>query len=450
MIRILSLERQLSATGLHRDDSAYISYLIVAHNKLKTKGLLLLCFLLGFLLVNALYSSAKDAVVVRTTLSSPNLNQVVQVEFYAPYDEATDSKAVVHFLDELVTWSKKALGEEVVVSNVDPALEQQVKIVIQNQPAVENNERLITLLSSSVGWEKMEELPLLDYETFKPVRKIGKVDVSYASGEITVRRGLNLQGGIIMKRVPVLPNTMYHLNIVGASTVRKGPSTVFVDLSDPNSGQHLPRSYDFHNIFPSKRTTTQKILIRTLCNMTEMDIAFVVSKSRAGYTFQIMKVELEYLDSAAKFVALSQQQKQGKTVVATVATVAGRETMVVEAVMSILPFVNKVRVFSNSAVIPHELSALSSHRVTIATSAVHDDIGDVGKFFWVDKDRGKYDYHLVFDDDILYPTDYVSRMAKKMEEYKDAAALGVHCIMLKQPFNHYYDFSSRHVTMFFH
>lgn len=73
------------------------------------------------------------------------------------------------------------------------------------------------------------------------------------------------------------------------------------------------------------------------------------------------------------------------------------------------------------------------------------DVGDRGKFLFVDDFEG---YYLTCDDDIEYPPYYVAHLIDGIERYARAAAVGWHGSQIKQPFEDYYSAESRRVISF--
>jgi len=63
-----------------------------------------------------------------------------------------------------------------------------------------------------------------------------------------------------------------------------------------------------------------------------------------------------------------------------------------------------------------------------------DDIGDIGKFH----PPVKSGYRFTIDDDIIYPSNYVETMIKKIEQYGKKCCVGVHGVTLNWPITDYY------------
>lgn len=66
---------------------------------------------------------------------------------------------------------------------------------------------------------------------------------------------------------------------------------------------------------------------------------------------------------------------------------------------------------------------LDDARIEVVRSQDHGDRGDAGKFCWAGSTSG---YHLVCDDDIDYPPDYVARLVAGIERHRRRAVVGFH------------------------
>jgi hypothetical protein len=65
-------------------------------------------------------------------------------------------------------------------------------------------------------------------------------------------------------------------------------------------------------------------------------------------------------------------------------------------------------------------------------------MGDAGKFFGLNKIPGKDFYYFTFDDDMIYPYDYIWKMIKKIEHYNREPVVGCGGYIMKQQVNHFY------------
>src|SRR5262249_36817265 len=86
---------------------------------------------------------------------------------------------------------------------------------------------------------------------------------------------------------------------------------------------------------------------------------------------------------------------------------------------------------------------LKHEKINLVRSQQFGDLGDAGKFWWAQNARG---YYFAVDDDILYPSDYGAALIQKIEELGRKLAVGVHGVVLVEPFKNYY--ASRAVCHF--
>lgn len=113
---------------------------------------------------------------------------------------------------------------------------------------------------------------------------------------------------------------------------------------------------------------------------------------------------------------------------ASLCSIPERRDALRRAVESLLPQVDIVRVFLNGySDVP---DFLDHPRVRVATSQDHGDLGDARKFWWSADVAG---YHMVCDDDIVFPPDYAAGMVASIERYGRRAVVGVHGVTLHHP-----------------
>lgn len=125
-----------------------------------------------------------------------------------------------------------------------------------------------------------------------------------------------------------------------------------------------------------------------------------------------------------------------------IAAIPEREEALRQVIDSLIDQVPKIGVYLNGwKKIP---SFLKNDKIEIAGFGGRD-LGDVGKFYWVEKHDGVY---FTCDDDLVYPEDYVDRTLRKLQVYNFKAAVGWHGSLIKQPFQNYYDKDSRRVFVF--
>ena len=130
-------------------------------------------------------------------------------------------------------------------------------------------------------------------------------------------------------------------------------------------------------------------------------------------------------------------------VMACVASIPSRVHGLERVVASLLPQCDRLGVYLNGYdSVP---AFLLKDKITVATSQAHGDIGDIGKFFWVDDWAG---YYLTCDDDIDYPGYYVERIVQKLRQYAHKAVCGWHGSLILAPFEDFYDPKYRRVLAF--
>jgi len=130
---------------------------------------------------------------------------------------------------------------------------------------------------------------------------------------------------------------------------------------------------------------------------------------------------------------VSNEAPAREPVLASMATIPGREDTLARTVASLLPQVSRLRVYLNG----HERlpPCLQDPRVDVVWSLDHGDHGDAGKFWWCEMGGG---YLFTCDDDIVYPPDYVDRMVRAVERYKRSAVVGVHGVLIHDRVRSYY------------
>ena len=132
----------------------------------------------------------------------------------------------------------------------------------------------------------------------------------------------------------------------------------------------------------------------------------------------------------------------GENVTATVVSFPIREEQFKLVVKDILPQVDKLQVYLNNYdSIP---SFLVNDKITVFLGVdAAGDIADNGKIYEIDK---FYGFHFTIDDDIKYPSDYVSVLKESLELNCYKCIVGVHgSDILYDQFEHYYQEKSRRV-----
>ncbi|AGX88449.1 glycosyltransferase [Candidatus Symbiobacter mobilis] len=124
------------------------------------------------------------------------------------------------------------------------------------------------------------------------------------------------------------------------------------------------------------------------------------------------------------------------------AAIPDRVAALEASICSLLPQAERIGVYLNGW---EQIPSFLQHEKIIVAGMGEPDIGDVGKFHWVDDHDG---YYFTCDDDLIYPPDYIARTLAKLRHYHGNAAVGWHGSVLMEPFARYYDTNSRKVFLF--
>ena len=109
-------------------------------------------------------------------------------------------------------------------------------------------------------------------------------------------------------------------------------------------------------------------------------------------------------------------------ITATLASCEGREESLKKTLESLKPQVDKILVYLNYDKKPDD---------DLATYYNGEDFADMGKFFF-----DVEGYHIVCDDDLTYPTDYVKYMLDMVDYYN--TVVSCHGRIIKSPCDSYY------------
>jgi FkbM family methyltransferase len=126
-----------------------------------------------------------------------------------------------------------------------------------------------------------------------------------------------------------------------------------------------------------------------------------------------------------------------------VASIPSRSAYLRQAVASVLPFVDQLYVYLNDY--PSVPAFLRHPKLTVFRSQDHGDLGDAGKFFAANRQRG---FFLTIDDDIFYPESYVWALVNALRGYRAAGrrvAVGFHGKLMRPEVAHFYH---DHVRLF--
>lgn len=110
------------------------------------------------------------------------------------------------------------------------------------------------------------------------------------------------------------------------------------------------------------------------------------------------------------------------------ATTPARLSTLQEAVASLRPQVQALRVYLNGFTVRPEF--LAPQEVVFSHEA-SGNLGAEGKFYWFDKEH--YTYYLSVDDDLRYPPDYTARLIEAFERRRRRALIGVHGFVFAEP-----------------
>lgn len=155
---------------------------------------------------------------------------------------------------------------------------------------------------------------------------------------------------------------------------------------------------------------------------------FAISPDRVEYEKRYKAVHQSMHRPVNRFGGNVINPDEYKKVVGSVATIPGREHQLAQMLNSILKQVDALNVFLNGAVDTNQpdLSAfLNDERVKVYRSQEVGDFRDNVKFFLASQ-REKDSYYFTFDDDLIYPQDYVDTFLYKSFLYNDKKVLCVH------------------------
>lgn len=150
---------------------------------------------------------------------------------------------------------------------------------------------------------------------------------------------------------------------------------------------------------------------------------------------------VRYIDGPDKEAALYSEYE---TITASLATIPSRRHTLKNVVARLLPQVDKLNVYLNETPkvvggdgYPNLPDFLKHPKIEAVWSRDTEfgDQGDAGKFYWSGTIRG---WHIVVDDDVLYPPDFVKTLVEGAERYGRRCAVGFHGATLTEPFRSYY------------
>lgn len=110
-------------------------------------------------------------------------------------------------------------------------------------------------------------------------------------------------------------------------------------------------------------------------------------------------------------------------IIAGMATMPDRLFYLEQVVEAVRPQVDVLRVYLNNFVeVP---PFLKSEEACMSQDAL-GDLGDAGKFYWVNGGAGDYTHYVTLDDDIGYPQDYVATLKSECDIRGGQSIVGVH------------------------
>jgi len=122
-------------------------------------------------------------------------------------------------------------------------------------------------------------------------------------------------------------------------------------------------------------------------------------------------------------------------ITASLTTIPDRTESLKDTVKSLLPQVDKLNVYLHGYT---EMPQFLKHKkIEVAFDLERGDRGDIDKMSWCDEVKG---YHLICDDDLIYPPDYAIQMVRSIDKYKRKAIVSYHGSILKRlPIAKYYE-----------
>lgn len=150
--------------------------------------------------------------------------------------------------------------------------------------------------------------------------------------------------------------------------------------------------------------------------------------TRGGHIYQLKKSLVIHDDHPS--VMHPEHRKQVKLIsnhnhdkiTASMATMPGREQSLEETVKSIINQVDELHIYLND-IESYPMFAHESKIKLYFSKDHHGDLGDAGKFYTADQIEG---YHFTIDDDIIYPSNYVSTLIAAIEKSNRSCVVSCH------------------------
>lgn len=109
-------------------------------------------------------------------------------------------------------------------------------------------------------------------------------------------------------------------------------------------------------------------------------------------------------------------------IIVSVASMPSRSVSLMETINSIYNQVDEIHVYLNDYKVIPEFLNYDKIKVFLSQNEI-GDLGDVGKFFKVEKIEG---YHFTIDDDLIYPGDYVKNTIDIIEKHNRKCVVSYH------------------------
>jgi len=265
-----------------------------------------------------------------------------------------------------------------------------------------------------------------------------------ADGAVTCTNAGGMPG-LVRKRVPVTPGGYYRLRLEG--DVSNGDTAVFWIVRNADRTDGI--AYYNENqvpVLPLRGRLAPHapglLTFRVWADTHAVDLHLVLQGAKDGESVRLDRVALETV--TPEEACPRPRMPAGEKVIASMASIPGREHLLYDAMMSLVPQVDELRVFLNNF---DELPGFllpPPPNVQVERSQHFADDGDGNKLWWAVRDSTP-GYRFTVDDDLHYPVDYVDRMVRKLRQYQDRVVVGLHGSLLKQPIQDYFDPKSRHV-----
>ncbi len=239
--------------------------------------------------------------------------------------------------------------------------------------------------------------------------------------------------GLVTRKVPLKGGGLFQVELDFA-TGDRDPKVYVSITSDADEGigiEFVARPGAVFRAYAPERTNSIKIRL-------------IARKALADASFKVRSMTVSRIDVDAYQRDVS--ARIGEPVLASMASIPSRGTMLPDTVGSLLAQCDRVRVFLNGYATTPE--CLNHPRVDVVHSRDWDDRGDAGKVFWLERDK-QPGYRLIVDDDLIFPPDFAETMAAKVAARNKRAIYATHGVLIRQPVKNYYDPGSRAATFHF-